>query len=281
MMLQRYAFFNKKCKNYLENIYLCKNFNRNKLKNGGLDTLLIDLFGRDAQIDYNNYIEPILIEGSEHYKIWMVEYFTLFIILGISSLVIHKFSDSIGRIFSLAFSFPKLIRQLKSINHSIDVASVYISSLIFLLSPLILSSHHKFFQYNTFFDELGYNKILLYIALSIAIFLYSSLTKFLFHKMSKNIFFYRKLFFTEKICISTYVITLIPVVLLSSVSSPFQKELVITQFLLIIGLYLHYTFVNFKLFIEENVSYIQLILYFCTVKAVILGFIIYFGIFVI
>lgn len=241
---------------------------------------IIELFGKDAAVHFNSPMEPILREATTSSAAGWFEYGVLLFVIGLFSFVTYKYSENITRILQLTFSFPMLERQINSINRSLDVMARVTSSLLLILLPMVLISHKKYYEINLFENKVLGN--LLMALLIVLIFgFYTSIVKSIFYRVTKNRFFYRKLFFAERICLSSYTILLFPLILLTYVSTPYQNSLVLVQFLLLIICFVHYLTTDFKLFIEEKVSYVQLILYFCTVKAVIIGFIIYFGIFVI
>lgn len=196
--------------------------------------------------------------------------------MSIPIVVITKYIDDIPRIFTMSLSFPHLYRQLNSINHSVDIMAKYISLLILLIIPTILFSFGGRFS-TTLTENLNVNESVASIAVFYLLLLYTKVVKSVFYRLVKNRFFYRKLFVAENILMSAYMITLIPIAIFANVGSPYQELLIIALFYFVLICYIHYVFIDFKLFIEEKVSYIQLILYFCTVKAVVIGFLIYFG----
>lgn len=241
---------------------------------------IIELFGRGAAVHFNTFMEPILQEGAITPTAGWFEYGILLFVIALFSIVTYKFSENITRILQLTFSFPMLVRQINSINRSLDVMARVTSSLLLILLPMVLISHKKYYDVNLFENRVLGNLVMtLLIVLILAA--YIKLIKSIFYRTTKNRFFYRKLFFAERICLSAYTILIFPVILLTFVDTPYQNSLVLVQFLLIMLFYMHYLITDLKLFIEEKVSYVQLILYFCTVKVVIVSFIIYFGIFVI
>ncbi|MEG0499729.1 MAG: DUF4271 domain-containing protein [Rikenellaceae bacterium] len=241
---------------------------------------IIELFGQDAEMHFTTYMEPLVRDEGGGVPSYLFEYGALTVVVAVVSLVLYKNSEVITRMLQMTYSFPMLVRQLDSINHSLDVAARSISSLLLLLLPMALLSHRKFFATNLF-EESGMNEILMAIVIVLLLGIYLRFVKAIFYRFAKNRFFYRKLYFAERISLSSYTIISFPIILLSFVSIPYQNNLVVAQFLLIVSLYFHYLVTDLKLFIEEKVSYVQLILYFCTVKAVIIGFLIYFGVYVI
>lgn len=241
---------------------------------------IIDLFGQNAEMHLNKYIEPIIRRSETTTFYYLFEYGVMVVVIAAISMILYKYRDSAIRILQMTFSFSMLRRQLNSINRSLDVATRVISTLLLLLFPMVLLSHRKFFNTYLFNNqEIVISVMAVLIVLLLAA--YTQIIKSIFYRLSNNRFFYRKLFLTERICLSSYTIILFPLVLLSFITTPYQNSLVMAQFLMIIIFYLHYLVTDLKLFIEEKVSYIQLILYFCTVKVVIISFIIYFGVYVI
>lgn len=241
---------------------------------------IIELFGQNAEMHLDKYIEPIVRSGETTTFYYLFEYGVMVVVVAAISLIIYKYWDSTKRILQMTFSFPMLLRQLNSINRSLDMATRVISALLLLLLPMVLLSHTKFFDTNLFNNQ----KIVISVMAILIVFTlgaYAQIVKSIFYRLSNNRFFYRKLFLAERICLSSYTVILFPLILLSFITTPYQNSLVMAQFLMIVIFYFHYLVTDLKLFIEEKVSYVQLILYFCTVKAVIISFIIYFGVYVI
>lgn len=239
------------------------------MKEEVIDTLK-SLFGENTRLYFDTYIEPTVVDVPYAALFWKVEYLAILIFLAFTAIIIHQSDGVIGRVFKMTLSFPALMRQLNYVNQSVDIVTGRISMLFFLILPFVSLSYCRTLNSNLLLNDENYSIIFRLIVMSLIVFVYDIIIKFIFLNLLNKKNFYRKLFLAQKIHVATYIIILFPLLLLTFVSSPYHELLNLVQ-LLLLGLFLvHYLVTELKLFIEEKVSYVQLILYFCTVKAVII-----------
>ena len=243
----------------------------------GATSSINEIFGHDAMLLIDEKSEPIIkaIE-SNNIAYPICEYIFFLLVFALSSLIINKFSANIHRLFQFSSSAPFLRRQLQFTNNVILAMTQYVSVINLPIGIIYLVLIQKYYKFDFIPDNILY-QIIISLGLILSTHLILSTIKYIYYKFNNNHFFYKKVFLAEKIYLSTYSLVLLPISLIAAVPNNFQSELFHIMNILIIIFSFHYLIAILKLFIEENVSYVQLILYFCTVK-VIIGMLIAFNI---
>lgn len=195
-----------------------------------------------------------------------LEYITLFLVIGFLCFAISSNRIGFDRIMSSAFSFDKLTRRVEMLDRSLDNAAK--KSLVLILFVIIsFTIKDKVFWglYNS--EPQQIISALHSIGAAFAFVVILPLITLIIDRYNKHRYFYKRLYVLERVQLAGYALILIPLNILMFTASPFYDILLVLSLILLLVYVFHNIIVVIRYFLREKLSFYQLFLYLCTLKA--------------